>query len=135
MALDPKPVARSAVETTHIVLPGNTNALGTIFGGTVMQWIDEIAAVAAIRHAAGTVVTAAVDALQFLQPIHLGELVVLRAQVERRASELWATPLSSQSSGALTSAVGATHLISIAPAETQVPSGAVVDLIPLSWGA
>ncbi|MBM4783901.1 MAG: molybdopterin molybdotransferase MoeA [Archangiaceae bacterium] len=67
------------------------------------------------------------------KPAGLRHLV--RAQVERRASELWATPLSSQSSGALTSAVGATHLISIAPAETQVPSGAVVDLIPLSWGA
>lgn len=79
--MEPKSVAASAVETTHIVLPGNTNALGTIFGGTVMQWIDEVAAVAAMRHAAGTVVTAAVDALQFLQPIHLGDVVVLRAQV------------------------------------------------------
>ncbi len=79
--MDPRPVAASTVETTHIVLPSNTNALGTIFGGTVMQWIDEVAAVAAMRHAAGTVVTAAVDALQFLEPIHLGELVVLRAQV------------------------------------------------------
>lgn len=60
---------------------------------------------------------------------------LVRAQVERRESELWATPLSSQSSGALTSAAGATHLISIAPDATQVPSGAVVDLIPLFWGA
>lgn len=67
------------------------------------------------------------------KPAGLRHLV--RAQVERKESELWATPLSSQSSGALTSAVGATHLISIAPGETQVSSGAVVDLIPLFWGA
>lgn len=60
---------------------------------------------------------------------------LIRASVERRDDALWATPLSSQSSGALGSAVGATHLISIAPDETQVPQGAVVDLIPLSWGA
>jgi len=59
----------------------------------------------------------------------------IRASVERQGEALWATPLSSQSSGALGSAVGATHLISIAPDETQVSQGAVVDLIPLSWGA
>jgi molybdopterin molybdotransferase len=59
----------------------------------------------------------------------------VRARVERRGDALWATPLSSQSSGALASAVGATHLISIAPDETQLAQGAVVDLIPLSWGA
>lgn len=72
-------------------------------------------------------------AVPLKKPAGLRHLV--RAQVERRGAELWATPLSSQSSGALTSAVGATHLISIAPDETQVSSGAVVDLIPLSWGA
>lgn len=71
-------------------------------------------------------------AVPIKKPAGLRHLV--RAQVERRESELWATPLSSQSSGALTSAVGATHLISIAPAETQVSSGALVELIPLSWG-
>ncbi len=58
----------------------------------------------------------------------------VRARVERRGDALWATPLSSQSSGALASAVGATHLISIAPDATQVAQGAVVDLIPLCWG-
>lgn len=59
----------------------------------------------------------------------------VRARLERRGHELWALPLASQSSGALASAVGATHLISIPPDETQVPSGAVVDVLPLSWGA
>ena len=76
-----KPVSASRAETTHFVLPGATNALGTIFGGTIMHWIDEIAAVAAARHAGGTAVTAAVDALQFLAPIQMGDLVVLKAQV------------------------------------------------------
>ncbi len=73
--------ADSRTETTHFVLPEATNALGTIFGGTIMQWIDEVAAIAATRHAGGIAVTAAVDALQFLAPIHLGDLVVLKAQV------------------------------------------------------
>lgn len=80
-ALAAKAPAASRTQTTHLVLPGQTNALGTIFGGIVMQWIDEIGAVVAMRHAGGQVVTAAVDALQFLQPIQLGDLVVMRANV------------------------------------------------------
>ncbi len=77
----PKPPAASRVEMTEIVLPGDTNALGTIFGGKVMQWIDIAASVAGMRHSGGSVVTASIDALQFLTPIHLGEIVRLQAQV------------------------------------------------------
>ena len=79
--MQPRPAADSGAETTHLVLPGLINVHGTIFGGFVMQWIDEIAAVAATRHVGGPVVTAAVDALHFLAPIQLGALVVMRAQV------------------------------------------------------
>ncbi|MCU0699172.1 MAG: molybdopterin molybdotransferase MoeA [Myxococcaceae bacterium] len=57
----------------------------------------------------------------------------VRASVERRGAELWASPLQNQSSGALTSAAGATHLISVPPDATQVPAGALVDLVPVSW--
>jgi molybdopterin molybdotransferase len=64
-----------------------------------------------------------------------GLRLFVRATTQVRDGELWATPLSSQSSGALTSAAGATHLISIGPDETQVISGARVELIPLAWGA
>src|SRR5437868_12135916 len=66
---------------TQLVLPGDTNAQGTTFGGKVMQWIDIAAAVAAMRHSGGNVVTASIDALAFLTPIHLGEVVVLKSQV------------------------------------------------------
>jgi acyl-CoA hydrolase len=79
--LTPRPNADSRVDMTEIVLPGDTNAMGTIFGGKVMQWIDIAASVAAMRHAGGQVVTASIDALHFLTPIHLGEVVLLRAQV------------------------------------------------------
>jgi acyl-CoA hydrolase len=80
-ALPGRSPAASQAETTRFVLPGSTNALGTIFGGVIMQWIDEIASVAAVRHAGGLAVTAAVDALQFLAPIQMGALVVLKASV------------------------------------------------------
>lgn len=82
----PRPVSASRAETIHFVLPGSTNALGTLFGGTVMQWIDEIASVSAARHAGGICVTAAVDALQFLAPIQMGDLVVMKSQVNMAAS-------------------------------------------------
>ncbi len=76
-----RPPGASRVEMTELVLPGDTNALGTIFGGKVMQWIDIAASVAGMRHSGGNVVTASIDALTFLTPIHLGEIVRLQAQV------------------------------------------------------
>ena len=76
-----KPPRDSRVEMTELVLPGDTNALGTIFGGKIMQWIDIAASIAGMRHSAGNVVTASIDGLTFLTPIHLGEVVRLQAQV------------------------------------------------------
>ena len=81
MTVAGKPSRESRVEMTELVLPGDTNALGTIFGGKVMQWIDIAASVAGMRHSGGSVVTASIDALTFLTPIHLGEIVRLQAQV------------------------------------------------------
>lgn len=78
-----KAPARSQVEMTEIVLPPDANALGTAFGGRIMQWIDVAAGVAARRHAGRVAVTAAMDSLRFLVPIRLGDVVVLRAAVNR----------------------------------------------------
>jgi acyl-CoA hydrolase len=80
------PVARrtpraSRVETAQLVLPGLTNTHGTIFGGIMMQWIDIAGGIAAARHAGSNVVTASMDRLHFLDPVHLGEVVVVQAQV------------------------------------------------------
>ena len=67
---------------TQIVMPTHTNgAAGVLFGGVMMQWIDVCAGVAAMRHAGGGVVTASIDRLDFITPVHLGEVVVLQAQV------------------------------------------------------
>ncbi len=72
----------SRVEMTQIVMPFHTNgARGVLFGGIVMQWIDVCGGVAAMRHARGPVLTASIDRLDFLTPIHLGDVVILRAQV------------------------------------------------------
>jgi acyl-CoA hydrolase len=66
---------------TQVVLPGDGNALGTAFGGRIMQWIDIAAAVACQRHSRTRVVTASMDDLHFLAPIRVGMMVELRAQV------------------------------------------------------
>jgi acyl-CoA hydrolase len=76
----------SRVEMTQIVMPTHTNgAGGVMFGGVIMQWIDVCAGVAAMRHSAGLVVTASIDRLDFLSPIRLGDVVILRAQVNYAA--------------------------------------------------
>ena len=77
-----KPVSASEVEMTELVLPGQTNTLGNIFGGRVMQLIDIAAGVAAMRHARKTVVTVFVDQLHFKNPIKMGQIVNLFAKVE-----------------------------------------------------
>lgn len=77
----PKPAADSRVEVTHLVMPFDANTLGTAFGGTVMQWTDLAAAMAAMRHARVPVVTASIDQLSFLAPIRIGQMAILHAQV------------------------------------------------------
>lgn len=79
--MTPRTPSDSAVEMNQLVLPGHTNALGTAFGGTVLAWVDTCAAMSAQRHARRTVVTASFDAVDFIAPIRLGQLVNLRAVV------------------------------------------------------
>ncbi len=76
-----KPPSASRVEMTELILPPDANALGTAFGGRVMQWTDLAASIAAMRHSRMTVVTASIDQLSFLAPMKVGELAVLRAHV------------------------------------------------------
>ncbi len=71
----------SKVEMTQIVLPAHTNRFGTVFGGTVMSWIDICAAVSAMRHAANLAVTASMDELHFLSGAKLGQIMTLKSQV------------------------------------------------------
>ena len=71
---------------TQIVMPMHTNGVaGVMFGGVMMQWIDVCAGVAAMRHAAGAVLTASIDRLDFLSPVQVGEIVVLQAMVNYTA--------------------------------------------------
>ena len=79
----------SATEMVQVVLPNDANPLGFILGGTVMHLIDIAGAVACHRHTRTLLVTAAVDGLQFLHPIKVGDLIILKARV----TAAWSTSL------------------------------------------
>jgi acyl-CoA hydrolase len=81
MDLTPKRSSESATEMTQVVLPNDANPLGFMLGGTVMHLIDIAGAMAAHRHARARVVTAAVDGLQFLHSIKIGDIIILKAHV------------------------------------------------------
>jgi acyl-CoA hydrolase len=74
-------VRESQHESSAFMLPQDANNLGNVFGGVVMALVDKTAAVAAIRHARSTCVTASIDRVDFREPVHLGDLVILKASV------------------------------------------------------
>jgi acyl-CoA hydrolase len=81
--------ADTFTEMVQVVLPNDANPLGYILGGTVMHLIDIAGAIACHRHTRSLLVTAAVDGLQFLHPIKVGDLIILRACV----TAVWSTSL------------------------------------------
>jgi acyl-CoA hydrolase len=78
-----KPVSASRSEMAEVVLPAQTNPLGKLLGGHVMHLVDIAAAMAAHRHSNSYVVTASVDYIDFRNPVNLGEIVMLKSQVNR----------------------------------------------------
>ena len=83
--MTPKRPSDSFTEMVQVVLPNDANPLGFILGGTVMHLIDIAGAIAAHRHTRSLLVTAAVDGLQFLHPIKVGDLIILRRASPRRS--------------------------------------------------
>jgi acyl-CoA hydrolase len=71
---------------THLVLPENTNTLGNLMGGQLLNWMDVISAISAHRHCHRIVVTAAVNNVSFQHPIKLGDIVTIEAKVSRSFS-------------------------------------------------
>ena len=76
-------VAESQSERSEIIFPADSNALGNLFGGRLMQYIDLVGAMAASRHARAITVTVSMDHLDFVAPVHVGDLLILRASVNR----------------------------------------------------
>jgi len=81
--LPARPVRESQSEMAEIVLPNDANPLNALLGGRLMHWIDLAGALAAHRHSRQYVVTASIDHLDFLFPVRVGDLVILRSSVNR----------------------------------------------------
>jgi acyl-CoA hydrolase len=87
--MEPRTVSESRSELVQWMGPADANANGFVHGGTVMKLCDEAAATAAIRHSRMRVVTAAVDRMTFLAPVHVGELLTLKSSV----NAVWRTSM------------------------------------------
>jgi len=87
---DTNPIVRTVASTqsemTEIILPNDTNTLGNLLGGRLMHFIDLTGAMAAYRHSRTHVVTAAMDHIDFIQPVRLGDLLTLKSSVNRAFS-------------------------------------------------
>jgi acyl-CoA hydrolase len=79
----PRPVRESISEMAEIVMPNDANPLNALVGGRLMHWIDLAGAMAAHRHSHQRVVTASIDHMDFLVPVRVGDLVILRSAVNR----------------------------------------------------
>jgi acyl-CoA hydrolase len=86
----------------EVVLPNDTNPMGFMLGGAVMHLIDLAGAIAAFRHARALMVTAAVDGLEFLNPIKVGDFIVLKARVTAAFTTSLEVEVKVYSEGALT---------------------------------
>src|ERR1700685_1371422 len=83
LQLLPRAVRDSQSEMAEIVLPNDTNPLGALPVGRLMHWIDLAGAMAAHRHSRNYALTAGIDHMDFLVPVHVGDLVILRSSVNR----------------------------------------------------
>ena len=81
--LPTRSVAESRSEMTELILPNDTNTLGNLLGGRLMHFIDLVGAMAAYRHARTHVVTASMDHIDFIAPVHVGDLLILKSSVNR----------------------------------------------------
>lgn len=79
--MEAKTVDESRVETVHIVRPNHLNGANRLFGGILMQWIDEVAGIVAKRHSMSNVTTASVDNLTFLHGAYQNEMIVIKGKI------------------------------------------------------
>jgi acyl-CoA hydrolase len=79
--LSGKKVSDSEMTTARLMMPTDANIIGNVFGGAIMRYMDEIAAIVAWRHAGKNVVTASIDRMNFYAPVYVGDLLILKASV------------------------------------------------------
>jgi len=81
VALKGKKPSESELTTARLMTPTDANVMGNVFGGAIMKYMDEAAAIVAWRHAGKNVVTASIDRMNFFAPVYIGNLLILKAMV------------------------------------------------------
>ena len=79
--IEERTVQDSMVETVHLLRPNHMNAAGRLFGGMLMQWLDEVAGLVAKKHARSNIITASVDNLRFIHGAYADEIVVIIGKI------------------------------------------------------
>jgi len=132
MSTTERPTSASYTETTHLVLPNDTNTMGNLFGGQLLKWLDISCAISAHRHCKRLVVTVAVNHVGFDRAIKLGDFVTIKSHVSRGFStsmEVWADVwVEDQVTSEKTQVTSAIYTFVAIDAEGR--SAAVPDVIP-----
>ena len=79
--LAPRKPSDSALTTVRLMMPTDANILGNVFGGAIMRYMDEVAAIVAWKHAGTNAVTASIDRMNFYAPVYVGNVLILKASV------------------------------------------------------
>ncbi len=120
------------VVMSHMMLPNNANPDGNVHGGDIMKFIDDAAGVVAMKHARTTVVTAAIDRLDFHRPVYIGNLLVLKASLNstgRSSMEIGVRVEAEDLRKASSSHIASAYLTFVALDENQKPK-AVRPFVP-----
>lgn len=123
MNIEAKRVADSMAETVHIVRPNHLNGANRLFGGILMQWIDEVAGIVAKRHAMANVITASVDNLRFIKGAYQNEMVVIVGKltyVGNTSMEVRVETYVENKSG-IRKAINSAHFVMVALDENDKP--------------
>ena len=76
-----RPIGETRTATQRIMMPMDANPSGNVYGGSILKYIDEVATIAAFRHTRTNVVTASIDRMDFLEPVRVGDLLILKAAI------------------------------------------------------
>lgn len=77
--MQPRTIRETRHESSRQMMPADANPMGNVYGGSIMKYIDEVAAVCAVRHARTKCVTASIERMDFFEPVLVGDLLLLKA--------------------------------------------------------
>ncbi len=133
--LEPKKVSESKITMTEMIMPNDTNPLGNLMGGNLMRWMDIIASICAAKHCKSHVVTASVDHISFQNPIHVGDVITIHAQITRAFTtsvEIYLEVLAADMKGGNNRRCNNAYFTFVAIGDVDKKPQPVPEIIPLT---